>query len=356
MTTILPSLILEGLKAIHHAGKFSAFIRGVSVTLPTGEELFLKITQSTLIPRNQSFSFSPYTFVTEISGGGISEVGCGESDNKLVALQKSISESIERVLFRALKGSKFGTATSNGWAAHFNRGQCEHAALMELLERDAALTHWFTEAPFLEIDLESAPLWIKTWAKGPHSQSQFPNLRVLLSTLGHVPTISTLFQNQDGMGVVSHGASRSLEKSYTRALIETGKIARIVASGGYQNSSKKLFSSDIAILPTGPFEQAVTYSYHRAFPSWIFGNKISWDVTKKYWHAHHKRFQARPIRYEFHEVLKEPLSVGFCTSPDVQNLFFGRTADAIKRGVINRARLGLVESNDELNMSPHFVA
>jgi len=356
MRGIGQSLILDGLRSIRHAGQFSAFIHGVPLTLPTGERLHLKITRSTLIPRDACFSFSPYTFLTEITGGGMTESGCGESDLKLIALQKSISEAVERILFRSLKGSNFGTTTSNGWAAHFNRDQCERAAYMELLERDAALVHWLTETPFLEIDIKTAPLWIRTWAKDQLSQSEFPHLRILLSSVGHVPTISTLFQNKTGMGVVSHAASLGIEQSLTRALLETGRIAQIAVSERYRHTSGRLLSGESRVLPTGPFEQAVTYAHHHPFPDWIFGKVVSWTEAMAYWRAHARQFQAKPIRYEFHEIVRAPLSVGFCTSPDIQELFFGRTSDALRRGVINRTRLGVLNPSGNFNELPHFVA
>ena len=82
--------------------------------------------------------------------GDIQGPGYGEANSKLLAVQKSIAEGVERIIFKALRETPGGTLTSNGWAAHIDDG-CE-SAISELIERDAVLTHWLCKKPMTEVE------------------------------------------------------------------------------------------------------------------------------------------------------------------------------------------------------------
>ncbi|MGK5087334.1 YcaO-like family protein [Bdellovibrionota bacterium FG-2] len=337
--------------------QYTPFLVGVPVILPTGEKLVLKISPPQPM-KTEGFRFSKFYYCTEIRGGGFHEAGFGEAEFPLLAIQKSISEAVERILFRALKGTTHGTPNSNGWAAHVNKEAAKKAALYELLERDAVLVHWFSKTPFSRIQNNELPKWLPAWSDQNLKKSVFPEVRVLISHAGHAPTVSTQFLNADGHGVISHAAGDSLENALVRAFAETCRLARMAVSHRYYTTSRQLldFETPLTTNPVGPAEQAVAYAHHFRFPAWLSDETIHWKQAKAQWNRHLRQFTKNPIRHEFNEIIASPLSAGYCTSPDVQNLFFGRTEDAKQKNILNFERLGRLKTLEAINQLPHFVA
>lgn len=335
---------------------FTPFISGVPVVLPTGEKILIKI-KNPQRSYKSTFLHSKYYYFTKVTGGGFNEVGHAEGDCQLITIQKSISEAVERILYRCLKGTEHGTLTSNGWATHLNRQSAKKAALAELLERDAALVHWLCKRPLLEIANEDTPQWLRLWADENLKNSEFPQLHVFMSQLGHVPTISTMLMNNQGHGVISHCADASLEKAIYRALAETCRLARMATSRRYVDSSLALttLTEDTDTI-LGPIEHAVAFAHHLTFPEWIFGENISMRDASEKWNLHLRQYALNPITYSFKEVLTSPLSSGYCSSPDVQNLFFGKTTNAKKAKYLNVGRLKNISLSGSINLIPHFVA
>lgn len=336
--------------AFANAGRFASLLQGVSVALPTGEVVKMRIGRHGRRAPLPGYRFAKHGYLTEITAGRYAEVGCGESDFKLLALQKSISEALERIVFRLLEDTPYGTPTSNGWATHLSRERAKDSADQELFERDAALVHWHSQEPFFEIDPETLPLWLKRWSGEELRFSEYGSLRILLSHRGHLPTVSTMLVNHAGHGVVSHATANNIEFALRRALIETCRIGQMAASRKFVEASRGLARPSALSVHAGPVEQGVFYAHHLTFPTWIFGETISWTQARERWHRHWVRFESnRPVTL-FTEVLSAPLSVGFSTCPDVQPLYFGRLADGFHQGAINPAR------GAPRNSLPHFVA
>jgi hypothetical protein len=335
--------------------RFTPFLRGVEVMLPSGNVLNLKITRLRKARERQLFQLFRHTYFAEVSAGSICEIGCGDSDSEVLAAQKSISEAIERCLFRALKGTPMGTQTSNGWATHVSRPLAAKAALEELLERDAVLVHALKEIPFIEVEEGTFPVGLRQWVESELSMSGLSRLRVLVSTHGHVPSISVMLVNRKGYGVIAHAVGATLQIGLKRALGEACRLGRIALSGHYYESSAQLFSMENVVPFLGPSDQAVAYSYFKPFPSWMFGQKVRWLSLSSLWRQHCLKFKRNPIDHKYVEIMREPLSSGFCTSTQIQPLFFGRTCDADRRGELNKLRLNVLEGS-QLSALPHFVA
>ena len=66
-------------------------------------------------------------------------------------------------------------------------------------------------------------------------------------------------------------------------------------------------------------------------------------------------FKNKSIPHQFQKIISGPLVVGFCTSEQVQSLYFGKTETAQDHGLINFRRMGLVKPG-EINLKPHCVA
>jgi hypothetical protein len=345
----------EEILAHFRSSRFLPFLQGVDVELPIGQRLRFKINRIASLGSRRLFQLYRYAYFTEMSAGTICEVGCGDADSELLAIQKSISEAVERCLFRTLKETSFGTQTSNGWAAHISRQLANKAALEELLERDSILVHSLKEIPFMEVDTLSFPIGLRLWIDRELVRTHLSRLRILISTHGHVPSISVMFVDKRGFGVVAHAVGENPSQALKRALGEACRLGRLALGGRHFESSRYLFSNEKLVPLLGPSDQAVAYAYYRPFPEWMFGPVIRWNQVGQLWRRHLTKFKLNPIAHSYTEVLKWPLSSGFCSSPDIQSLFFGRTCDADRRGELNKRRLKLNEG-ESISDLPHFVA
>lgn len=347
----------EILTAHLNSRKFTAFLQGVKVTLPSGETIRLKLERIYPVTvESKLFQLYPFTYCAEMSGLGFSETGYAEAAHPLLAIQKAIAEAVERCLYRALKGSRYGTKTSNGWAAHLSKKRTEKNALMELLERDATLVHSLREIPFIEVSRETFPNWIKVWERRELAFTVFNQVRILASTHGHFPTLSAVLIDRHGFGVVAHATSESIQTALVRAFAEACRLARMALSHRYEAKARFLFSNDSQVPALGPCEQAVAYAHHHPLPAWIFGEEKTWTQMRSIWKSRVRRFWNDPIHYEYISILEGPIYSGYCQSDQVQNLFFGRTIDAERRGDLNMNRLKQVKPEEEISRLPHFVA
>jgi YcaO cyclodehydratase, ATP-ad Mg2+-binding len=346
-------LFSEPFQAHLNSKYFTPFLKGVEVKLPDGRYVTLKIEERRLLPEKQLFKFQRYTYVTTMSAGDAIEYGCGDADYEILALQKSVAEAVERCLFRKLKGTAYGTRTSNGWAAHVSRKLTAKSAIEELLERDAVLVHALREIPFVEVEADSFPVGLREWADRELSHTELSRLRLLVSTAGHVPSLSVMFANSEGYGVVAHAVGGSPLSALKRALTEACRLGRSALRGHWYESSASLFSERFPEANAG--DHAVAFAYYKPFPVWMFGKKTRWTDLSAAWKGHMDHFKRDPIPFTFTEIIRGPISAGFCTSPDIQSLYFGTNKDAVGRGEINRDRLNL-KTGEMLQNTPHFVA
>lgn len=348
--------IVGAVSAWYNAKKFTAYVDGCEMVLATGEKLKFRVERVEPLVRKRGYRFYRHAFVTRMRANGITESGCGEANSKLLAIEKSIAEAVERVSYRALKGTSFGSANSNGWAAHRSSEKAKEAALLELIERDASLVHWLGRTPMLEMDPASFPGWLSDWAKDELAWSKFPTLRILVSTKGFLPTVTSVLLNRDGFGVASHAAGRSLNSAIGRSTSEACRLAHLAAENSYVLSAKKLFSPELNGQKFGPHHHAVVYAYHKEMPQWIFGERMRFREIRKYWNKAYNHANPLELDSQFDLVARGPLYVGRCQSAEVQNLFFGPTASALESGVINKRRTNMNDRSCNLNVEPHFVA
>ena len=79
--------------AIGNSGKFTAYSDGVPIALPTGETVQVKIQNTKTSMRPQGFSYSKYSFVTEVTAGTHRPL---LAQNVLAEIQKVIGTENER--------------------------------------------------------------------------------------------------------------------------------------------------------------------------------------------------------------------------------------------------------------------
>jgi len=345
----------QNLSAMRNAQRFTAFYQGCDLKLSTGAVLRVTAKATYRSPRPVGLRFARHAFITEVSAGDQTMTGFGEDSSKLLAISKSIAEGVERVVFKHYKAQGLGTVTSNGWAAHLSPEQAHQSAVEELIERDAVLSHWLCQIPMLEVSEPSWPKWLKAWTANELSLgTKYRRLRVLVSTKGYLPSVTTVLCSEQGHAVMSHASDGRLENAVSKALVETCRIAELSEFPETVQSAKSLL--DGASSGWTPEDHAYVYAHHLAFPEWIFGETLSWSEIQATWNDSYSSFKREAFEHSFELAADGALSVGFCTSKKVQTLFFGPTHDAKSQGLLNVARLGKIASSEDWNFLPHCIA
>lgn len=347
--------IRETVAALAQSSKFISFFDGAHVELSDGRRLKLQIKETYRSFRPVGLRLSRFAFVTTVVADDITGFGYGEANSKLLAIQKSISEAVERVVYKAMKTTSIGTSNSNGWAAHVDKPSAQNSAFMELVERDAVLTHWLCRKPLVEINPATFPAWLKSWTTTELSQSSsFKHLRILVTQNGFVPTIMTVLLNDVGNGVISHASHKTIETALFQALTESCRIAQIVQDPMLIEKSSKLISAneEKTFLPE---DHAAVYAHHLAVPSWMFGHEMPFHVVRDAWKEAYDKFSPMDLGLKFHTITRKPLWVGYATSERTQGLYFGRTSEAAAKGLLNLSRLRSVMPTGEFNPLPHCV-
>lgn len=336
---------LNILQILLNARKYNAFLNGQFLKMADGESIFIKVAAPKRVTLKQGFRISTHTFIAQASiNDTFIADGFGQSEVEIEAYIKAISESIERAVFRHLKAKGMGTETTNGWAIHLSEKKAFANAALELAERDAILVHWLKKKSMIEVEEQSLPLWLNKWAKNELSQStNFNRLKILISTEGIVPTVTTALLNKNDNAIVSHSTHQSYEEAIYKALCETCRVAHFLET--YPAALKEVAE---------PLDHARAYAYAMPFPSWFYGTKIASQEAKRLWKARYKLYLNNSVINTFKTVVKGPLTIGYAQSVGLQNLFFGTTAEAIKNNLINLKRLNL-ESAEMVNFLPHCI-
>lgn len=340
--------ILTTLSAFKNAKYYKPLLEGIRVNLPSGESFNVKLSSAKEI--TWPVAFRRHGYVTKLMGNGFEGTGCGEDDNKFMAFQKSLSEAFERLIFRNLKGTNYSTYSSNGWACHPNLKLAKQNAMLELLERDAVITHHLKEEEFVEI--HELPHSVISWATKALAKSKFRNIRLLISTEGFLPTATVLLTNEKNLGVASHATSLvGLTDAMAKALTEASRILNFYSLKSFRRAASEI-CQEVGLARYTPAHHAFVYAYENKLPDWMFGASQNWSEANIRWKNKIAKFDPDKMNFKFSTLVDSPLFVVNCKSPCVQDLYFGPTNQAVKSGLINFRRLGV----DSVNLNPHFVA
>jgi YcaO cyclodehydratase, ATP-ad Mg2+-binding len=299
--------------------------------------------------RPDGFRFYSEIITIQATFRGSQIIVCGEANDQSLAMTKAVAELLERTALLSTT-SPIANKSSNGWAAHIDIEQAKRAATLELIERDAVLAQWYTSTPFVEIPNESLPIQFKDWVGQELAKSEFPNLRVLYSTEGIGPSVTCMLTDDRGYGVTGHATRDSLHESVESAIGEACRAAHLAISKSNWNDT--LLLKDESAARVRPSAHALFYAYHEAFPSWMFGEKLSWAEANLNWTD---RLGKVPFgEFQFHAELESPLVIGFATHPEVFELQWGPTN--FDRVVKTAASKRLARKRTEWNRKPHIVA
>lgn len=301
--------------------------------------------------RPDGFCFYQHIINIEAKLFGKTLWACGEANDRELAMTKAIAELVERSALVDWKNRNKGTTiSSNGWAAHTSIELAKTAALLELIERDAGLSQWYTATPFLQISVRDLPLPIKYWCEMEVSRSEFPILKVLLTTTGLGPSVTCLFMNADGFGVSGHATRSILLESIESAVGEGCRAAHMAVRKSFWRETSALKVNEP--LNIGPGAHSVYYAYHEPFPSWMFGDEISWDNAAAIWNL--RIASAFSMKTDFEIVMSEPLAVAFASSRMALPLTWGPTT--LEKILTMTTSKRFVIKPNEWNLKPHIIS
>jgi hypothetical protein len=340
----------EQLDSILAAKKFNKFFDGVEFKNSYDEIINLRCETVSRRLNVIGSRFSKFSFVAKtVASNGLVGFGYGEAENKLLSIQKSIAESIERVVYFSFK-QKYGLISSNGWAAHLTKIKSEKSAAAELLERDAILSHWLTETPLNEISQASFPLWLESWILREISKCKTrTQIRLFITTRGFIPVVQCHISDAEERTYISQGSSLNLDAAIYKAVSETCRIKSVAEQN--RPSHNPISGAGKA----SAWDHAMAYAGNSKLPEWIFGEHTSYSKTKGVFKRSHDSLDMNGFDFKFKTYECGDLFVTQCTSEKVQNLFFGGAEYAQLNGLLNIARLTEVKSGFTLNTLPHCV-
>jgi hypothetical protein len=301
--------------------------------------------------RPDGFSFYPHIINIEADLLGRTVWACGEAHEPELAMTKAVAELLERSALITWKIRNSSRAlSSNGWAAHSSADAAKSAATLELIERDAALSHWYTATPFLEIPFNELPISIQEWRHAELSKSEFPNLKILFTTVGLGPSVTCLFLNDKGFGVSSHSTRTTLLESIESAIGEACRAAHMALRKSFWRETLAL--RDNEAIAVGPGAHSVYYAYHEPFPNWMFGSSVTWEPASKLWSS--RIDSARNSEMDFKIVLHQPLVVGFASHKLAFPLTWGPTDKEYVLATAASMRFAVQPT--EWNLKPHIIS
>ncbi|MGE0525470.1 MAG: YcaO-like family protein [Bdellovibrionales bacterium] len=246
---------------------------------------------------------------------------------------------------------------SNGFAAHVTEDLARQAAIFERVERDAVLAQWYTATPFLLIAPETLPIKLQAWRSSELAQSEFPNLRILLSTQGLGPSVTCVLMNREGFGVSGHSTNANLLEAIEGAIAEACRAAHLYLRRSFWSDSLLLRSEQHDVHKVKPGAHALYYAYHEPFPIWMFGREMSSNEAKGFWKERMQVFAQKAMpNFSFQVLLREPLAVGFAHSSDCFELTWGPCDPARILSSSANKRFASPISERSLNRQPHIVS
>lgn len=319
---------------------------GLTLCRPTGDEVTMRLNYALSYYRPDALRITKHCFETRVKDSdGEFHFGLGADDSEALAMQKGISEAVERFTFHALhETDRFKSTTTNGWSAHVRLNDAVSGAIGELRERDAILVHWLTATPFTR--LRQLPGRFRTFGERLRASETKQNLyEVLVSHLGTVPVVMTLLRDERGFGVAGHASAPTLEEALVKSACEASRIAAYLYMDAHGTEDGEGLSE--------PFDHSLYYARHMPIPDWMWsGDEKSFDEVRRQW----LRPAGDDSKFSFESLRVGPLWVVKAVGPHLQDLFFGPTENAIEAGLINRTRLAqLGRSLDSLNLAPHVI-
>lgn len=291
------------------------------------------------IRRPSGYSIPGYSALcATVQVGEFKILGFGEGSHD-IALKKAISEATERMALKQYSLKSGGPESSNGWACHVSKEAAIENAILELIERDVALSNWECNGPFYEIPDVMFPPPLLSWKENREADLEFSYLRVFLSENTRGACISTLLFNERGNFVVGHSSGLNLDAAILSSAAEAMRAAH--ASLRFENYKEvEDLHSGESMLPASPGAHSLAYAYNHAIPSSIVFKQSNSEEITMMWNKHCENFSLLNLNDFSIQVY------------EVGELFVARVKSNMYRSIHWGTKL-IPET--AINKNPHFV-
>lgn len=259
----------------------------ISKTRSVGEVYILGTKK---LGRAEGYSIPGFeSLAVEVSRNGYLATGFGEGPSA-IAREKALSEAIERSVLAEHVETQGKTETSNGWSCHLSESLAVENAILELIERDVALTAWQSGGPFLEFPQSLWPVPLHAWQNSLRIRPEFFDLRILLSATNNGACISALLFNERNNFVAGHASALTIESAILSATAECLRAAHSAMRLEHFAEVADLHA-DTGSNPVEPGVHSVAYAYTVALPKEVEIVPASEKEVEARWSEHHRNFQ-----------------------------------------------------------------
>ncbi len=270
--------------------------------------------------------------------GDVRIQGFGEGSGQ-IAIAKAIAEATERGVQKhyALKTGQ--PESSSGWACHTSGDLAIQSAILELIERDVALSNWESNGPFYELPSSLWPTEVNLWNLQKKADLEFSNLRILLSSSSNGACVSALLLNERLNFVSGHASGLDLNSAILSATAECMRAAHAALRLEGFTEVTALHLKDYT-EPTSPGTHSLAYAYSKTLPTNIEIYEASESLILNMWENHVAIFSAlnrSGMNIQLYHV--GDLYVARVRSEQYRPIFWGAN-----------------KNNREIaNLNPHFV-
>lgn len=274
----------------------------------------------------------------EVSLSGVSAEGYGEGIAP-IAFEKAISEAIERCTLFSFSQTHQITETSNGWAAHTSADLAIQNAILELVERDVALSTWQNNGPFYQVPKSLWPLILHEWEHSCVSRPEFFDLRILLSENNQGACVSALLFNERGNFIAGHASGLELGSTIISATSECMRAAHAAVRFEHFSDVLDLHSGNTSVAAE-PGAHSLAYAYTKQMPQEVQIVKAQEAEIKNLWSRHQFRFSCIDLdQFEISLFDIGNRVVARVKNEKFKQMFWGHD----------------LENTDIKNNNPHFV-
>lgn len=237
------------------------------------------------------------SFAAKVSRNGYVATGFGE-DLAELAQEKALSEAIERVTLKEFARTRGIVEKSNGWSCHPSPTIAVQNCVLELIERDVALTAWQNGGPYYELPRSLWPEVLRVWQERQTVRPEFFDLKVLMAYTEKGACISALLFNDRGNFVAGHASGLNLELTILSATTECMRAAHAAIRFEHLADVTSLHSELKAQVQPGA--HSVAYAYTRAIPREVrVVNSTEPEILDRW--AHHEMI-FREMKLESFEI------------------------------------------------------
>ncbi len=251
--------------------------------------------------------------------------------------QKVISEVLERFALKTFTHKNKCTETSSGWACHVTPDLAVESAVLELIERDVALSSWQNGGPFYEVPESLWPKEVIDWKRMRPANIEFSELKIYLSKSDNGCCLSALLFNKKRNFVAGHATRTTLKESILSATAECMRAAHSALRFEYLSEVSSLHQ-DKQSLSTEPGAHSLAYAYTVSMPEVVQFITSTEAQIEQFWVSFQNSF--KQLDYDNFDI---KLFV-------IQNRYVAR----VKSQLLKEIYWGRKKNN--LNNSyPHFV-